>query len=100
MADYPLPPKPDGRPNASFGGYTEAPLTEAEIEELKNRDTREPEEIATDEERLRCLKIVDRYRQMVTNAGYKITPAMAETMFVECFKEIDNGAKTPAPSSD
>ncbi len=90
---YPIPPK-DGRPNPSFG-YTSELLTEAEIEELKNRDTRDPEEIATDEERKRCAAIVQKYLD-----GDKIWAGDENAMLKDLLKEIEDGAKTSAQSSD
>lgn len=95
---YPVPPKPDGRLNPSFGFYAEAPLTEGEIEELKNRDTRDPEEIATDEEQERCIQVI---RSYIGKHNGMVFVADAINLILErIIKEIKDGAETPAPSSD
>ena len=92
MSDYPTPPKRDDQPNASFGGFTEAPLIDAEIEELKNRDTRDPEDIATDDERNRCLRIV----RSCLNPKEEFLNSWLEFII----KEIESGAKTPTQTRD
>lgn len=88
MPDYPVPPKPDDRPNASWAAFAEQ-LTGKEIEEMKNRDNRDPEEVARDEERNRCVKIIQKAIDawMRENTPYK----NREEEMSDIIKEIESG---------